>query len=71
MTRKDYETIAAAFRDASRCFEESRFMMISESEAKIRQSTLAYADNRLADRLASDNSKFDRWKFIEACTLKG
>jgi len=71
MTRKEYETITAAFRDASRCFEESRFMMISESEAKIRQSTLAYAANRLADRLAADNSRFDRWKFIEACALKG
>ena len=71
MPRKDYETIAAAFRDASRCFEESSFMMISASEAKIRRSTLLYTANRIADRLAVDNPKFDRWKFIEACALKG
>lgn len=67
MTRKDYELIAGAFRAASRHYAQSQFSEISEDDAEARAETLRYTAHQLADRLAENNPRFDRARFIDAC----
>jgi hypothetical protein len=65
MTRKDYELIAGAMRAANVYFSSA--MMPSADESEMKRAAINYAANQLADRLAEDNPRFDRARFIEAC----
>jgi CRISPR/Cas system-associated protein Cas10 (large subunit of type III CRISPR-Cas system) len=67
MTRKDYETIAAAFRSANYYFSSSMFFGVGEKESAEKKAALNYTANQLADRIAADHPKFDRARFIAAC----
>lgn len=62
MTRKDYETVAGAFF-VERTILENTFRQKVSRDVK-RQ--VNYIIDRLADRFASENAKFDRNKFKEA-----
>lgn len=55
MTRKDYELIAAAIKQNRRTSPKGDIISASDFVAT------------LAARLAEDNPRFDKQKFVEAC----
>jgi len=57
MTRKDYELIAKAISEA----HEDNFGDSSANEG------IYWVTGLLADKLAEDNPRFDRFKFVQAC----
>jgi len=57
MTRKDYQLIAAALKDALSAFDHPK------------RAGAVLAAQELAYRLRDDNPRFDRKKFLEACGL--
>jgi hypothetical protein len=60
MTRKDYKAIAAAFHKtlaSQECFSRETI------------ATMALAIQNVTDALASDNPRFDRRKFHQACVF--
>jgi hypothetical protein len=57
VTRKDYELIAKAIKD-------TRENYYAENPA------IAHVIGVLASRLKEDNSRFDVYKFVEACGIK-
>lgn len=67
MTRKDYELIAAAIRRSSTYFQSSMFFPVSEKEQTERRAMLRHVTESIADRLADENPRFDRARFIDAC----
>ena len=62
MTRKDYKLIAAVL-------DGSLIVWPSAMAAACREQRDAYAC-ALADRLAADNTRFDRARFLAACGVK-
>jgi hypothetical protein len=74
MTRKDYETIAAEFKRYADCDRDHFAHLYAagfepEPMHRARASRLVLLANSLADRMALDNSRFDRATFIKACGL--
>lgn len=63
MTRKDYELQALAFKRALAVVEFSE----DQTFAYDAKSALALTATILADLLETDNARFDREKFLEAC----
>lgn len=61
MSRKDYELIARAFKDA---MDENHRSYIDPTMAEIALKTLAV---KLADKLQTDNSAFNRSTFLARC----
>lgn len=64
MTRKDYELIAQAFRDEQTFYRDVYVTNIDTTIINIINMA-----ERLAESLAQDNPRFNRDKFIKACTL--
>jgi hypothetical protein len=63
MTRKDYQLIAAAIRDARRAVQD-------KEPAEMQWDLLDgidYAADYLAVALARDNSRFNSYTFLAAC----
>lgn len=60
MTKKDYELLAAAVRAA---------LHEAGSNLSFESGVIATAE-KLADRLALDNQRFDRARFIAACGIE-
>lgn len=63
MTRKDFELIAKAFRDAR---ADMRNKEPDESQADL-QDGASYVAEELAAALAATNPRFDRERFLKAC----
>ena len=74
MTRKDYVLIAATISEllADIAREGESESMSDRTRAVIHGEHLGvrHAALRLADQLRQDNPRFDRTRFIEACSLK-
>jgi hypothetical protein len=64
MTKKDYVRIAAALRDTLLINLTNQDQLVGAKAAHIS------ACNRIADALAADNPKFDRARFLAACSVK-
>jgi hypothetical protein len=63
MTKKDYEAMAAAVRDA-----RARIINVEDaSQIDAMLDGTAYAMEHIADVLARDNPRFDRARFLTAC----
>lgn len=65
MTRKDYETIAAAVHSAKSTMGVR--YMLTKDKGQAASETTARIASELADALAKGNPRFDRDKFINAC----
>lgn len=65
MTRKDYELIAAAVRNAYKGVNP--FTDTPDTRQQIKDG-ICRASMAIADRLAEDNPRFDRERFLDACT---
>jgi hypothetical protein len=71
MTRKDFELIAAAIRDArpltpvNECSTETGRHRLQAAHA-----ALDNAATFLAERLQQQNPRFDRARFVAACELR-
>ena len=63
MTRKDFELIAAAFREARRNIEDKE---PADAVERLNDG-VSYAADYLADALAKTNERFDRARFRAAC----
>ena len=61
MTRKDYKLIAASIRASAQNIKEW------ETSGVVRETVEHVCDN-LAMALQSDNPRFDRARFVNACT---
>jgi len=61
MTRKDYETIAAAIRKVNE--QQKQYETQFVTLPAIRETAEA-----IADELGYENPRFDRQKFLAACT---
>lgn len=59
MTKKDYILIAKVF-NASRVTPDTE-------EERQRNIAVYYLAHRLADTLAQDNDKFEKYRFLKAC----
>lgn len=57
MTRKDYELIAAALARAN----------MTATRESLSAKTIALVAYELADKLATDNPRFQRGRFLAAC----
>lgn len=63
VTRKDYEAIAKALRDARRAITDKE---PAESLNDLWDG-VGYARDYICDMLAADNPNFDRARFLAAC----
>jgi hypothetical protein len=64
MTPKDYELIAAAIRAARYHANTGAPGLMPIADVDI---NMDYASAALANRLAADNPRFDRARFLKAC----
>ncbi len=69
MTRKDYVRIAAAIRKAFDYVNEADSLTADEAAAAV--DGVSAAISFIANALLDDNPRFDRTRFIEACTDNG
>lgn len=67
MTKKDYELIASVFRDSSRFNAPKVDKLTYNNGAVDKWDTLA---RNLGTKLAQNDPKFDRSKFLRACGLE-
>jgi len=67
MTRKDYENITAAFRSA---YKSIKLLSDSPQMMSHAKDGICIASIELAYRLGEDNPRFDREKFLDACTTE-
>jgi hypothetical protein len=71
MTRKDFELIARAVRDARPIAKlESLTSQAARNGVIGANSALDQVARNLADELQSTNPRFDRARFIEACNSR-
>jgi len=68
MTKKDYELIASSVKEAFKAVERARLEARDTKHALIAIHNVAW---NLADNLESENPRFDRDKFFEACEIEG
>lgn len=64
MTRRDYELIATAVREAR---EQVLAALHTEEDVAVADDILDVVVGHLALRLADDNDRFDSTRFKEAC----
>ena len=68
MTRKNYETIAATFREQlDHDAEGAAIGALSDAQYRERSRAAFQIAGTLAFRLADDNPRFDRERFLSAC----
>src|SRR3990167_1661587 len=67
MTKKDYELIAGAIK---RCDWDIDALRATKSDKLVMRDCLKAISLELAHRLANENPRFDREKFLTACGVK-
>ena len=67
MTRKDYVLIAKAIREVRKEFPQRYFEELEITKSK---AIIDIIVATLSDRLAEENPRFDRAKFVEASKLE-
>lgn len=65
MTRKDYETIAAAIRSIHK--DAAEFYADDDDRQYVAINAINKTAQRLSDAMATENARFDRFKFLKAC----
>jgi hypothetical protein len=65
MTRKDYELIAFAVLDA-----RPAGLAVDRDPVAMYQKGIAHTAHSLADALASQNTRFNRERFLKACGVE-
>jgi hypothetical protein len=64
VSKKDYEAIAAAVKDAA---NEARYCIALQADRKAAEIAISAVAKNLSDALAKGNPRFDRAKFFAAC----
>jgi hypothetical protein len=67
MTRKDYILIAGIIHDNAHRQNEAMYGLTEPSERRLTRYLIA---RDFADALQSDNPRFDRERFLNACRVK-
>lgn len=65
MTRKDYETIAAAIRSIHK--DAAEFYADDDDRQHVAINAINKTAQRLSDAMAAENAQFDRFRFLKAC----